>query len=123
MLLLLLLLLLQYACEAWLKRRGIAQLPEVYARGRERENVRDSAFSHRNKTPKMEDGETVEVAPGASSVETNCPICLEEMDNKSFLDTCFHILLGQVHFAPEHSLHIWNKAKVQYARFVHSSLR
>ena len=56
------------------------------------EGVRDSPVSNSNK-PEM-DEETVEVAPGACSVETNCPICLDEMVDKSFLDTCFHILLG-----------------------------
>ena len=50
----------------------------------------DSIVSNSNKS-KM-DEQTVSVAPGAGSVETNCPICWDEMDNKSFLDTCFHIL-------------------------------
>lgn len=44
------------------------------------------------------DEEKVNVAPGAGSVETNCPICLDEMDNKSFLDSCFHILHSQVQY-------------------------
>ena len=58
------------------------------------EGVRDSPVSNNNK-PET-DEETVDVAPGAGSVETNCPICLDEMVDKSFLDTCFHILLSQV---------------------------
>ena len=34
-----------------------------------------------------------EVAIGACSYELKCPICLEEYDNKSFVNVCFRILL------------------------------
>lgn len=34
----------------------------------------------------------VEPAAGASSAEQRCPICLEDFQDKSFIDACFHIL-------------------------------
>ena len=33
-------------------------------------------------------------AVAASTVEQRCPICLEDFDNKTFIDACFHILLN-----------------------------
>ena len=36
-----------------------------------------------------------EVAIGACSYELKCPICLEEYDNKSFVNVCFRILLTE----------------------------
>ena len=32
-------------------------------------------------------------AVAASTVEQRCPICLEDFENKTFIDSCFHILL------------------------------
>ena len=29
---------------------------------------------------------------GAGSVEQRCPICLEDFEDKAFIDVCFHIL-------------------------------
>ncbi len=33
-----------------------------------------------------------ESAAGAKSVEDRCPICLEDFEDKAFVDACFHIL-------------------------------
>ena len=37
--------------------------------------------------------EEAEIAVGACSYELKCPICLEEYDNKFFVNVCFRILL------------------------------
>lgn len=31
---------------------------------------------------------------GAGAIEKRCPICLEDFDDKTFIDACFHILLN-----------------------------
>ena len=36
--------------------------------------------------------EDVKPAAGASSAEERCPICLEDFQDKAFVDACFHIL-------------------------------
>ncbi len=33
----------------------------------------------------------VQLAAGAISVEERCPICLEDFEDKAFVDACFHI--------------------------------
>lgn len=34
----------------------------------------------------------VKPAAGATSAEERCPICLEDFEDKAFIDACFHIL-------------------------------
>lgn len=34
-----------------------------------------------------------ESAAGAGAVEQRCPICLEDFEDKTFIDACFHILI------------------------------
>lgn len=36
------------------------------------------------------DKEDIQPAAGASSVEERCPICLEDYEDKAFVDACFH---------------------------------
>ena len=35
----------------------------------------------------------VQPAAGASTSEQRCPVCLEDFEDKAFVDSCFHILL------------------------------
>lgn len=42
--------------------------------------------------PKDDDELGPEVAAAASSYELKCPICLEDYDNKAFVNVCFRIL-------------------------------
>ena len=37
----------------------------------------------------------VQPAAGASTSEQRCPVCLEDFEDKAFVDSCFHILLYQ----------------------------
>jgi len=37
--------------------------------------------------------DTGESAAGAGAIEQRCPICLEDFEDKTFIDACFHILL------------------------------
>lgn len=34
----------------------------------------------------------IKPAAGASTAEERCPICLEDFEDKAFIDACFHIL-------------------------------
>ena len=36
----------------------------------------------------------VQPAAGASTSEQRCPVCLEDFEDKAFVDSCFHILLS-----------------------------
>lgn len=51
---------------------------------------------------------------GAGAIEKRCPICLEDFDDKTFIDACFHILLNtELCYCPEISL-------LYYLWFVHT---
>lgn len=38
----------------------------------------------------MDEGRSTTTAAGASSAEERCPICLEDFEDKAFIDACFH---------------------------------
>ena len=39
----------------------------------------------------------VQPAAGASTSEQRCPVCLEDFEDKAFVDSCFHILLSKMY--------------------------
>lgn len=53
--------------------------------------IRYSANLMDSRSPATADS-AVEPAAGANTSEQHCPICLEDFEDKSFIDTCFHIL-------------------------------
>ena len=45
----------------------------------------------------MDPGE-IKPAAGAGSTEERCPICLEDFQDKAFVNACFHILIMHLNF-------------------------
>ena len=59
------------------------------------DNVVNLDHSPSNKTEVNElnqAGAEIKPAAGASTAEERCPICLEDFEDKAFIDACFHIL-------------------------------
>ena len=56
------------------------------------ESERSSVGGGRGEADEVEADKDVKPAAGASSAEERCPICLEDFQDKAFVDACFHIL-------------------------------